>query len=58
MCDPTEGALYPFATKLGLNREAEQAASPRVDAIPFEQEKRQLIPVGARRASVHPYVCA
>src|SRR5271166_6505416 len=38
--DPTEGALYPFATKLGLNREAEQAASPRVDAIPFESEHK------------------
>ena len=34
--DPTEGALYPFATKLGLDRQAEQAASPRVDAIPFK----------------------
>jgi magnesium-transporting ATPase (P-type) len=38
--DPTEGALYPFATKLGLAREAEQAAAPRVDAIPFESEHR------------------
>src|SRR5215468_10720560 len=27
--DPTEGALYPFATKLGLDRGAELAASPR-----------------------------
>src|SRR5271157_3880849 len=38
--DPTEGALYPFATKLGLNRETEQAASPRVDATPFESEHK------------------
>jgi magnesium-transporting ATPase (P-type) len=38
--DPTEGALYPFATKLGLERQAEQDASPRVDAIPFESEHR------------------
>src|SRR5271157_2583661 len=38
--DPTEGALYPFATKLGLNRQAEQAASPRIDAIPFESEHK------------------
>jgi magnesium-transporting ATPase (P-type) len=38
--DPTEGALYPFATKLGLQRQAEQAAYPRVDAIPFESEHR------------------
>lgn len=38
--DPTEGALYPFATKLGLDRWAEQAAYPRIDAIPFESEHR------------------
>ena len=38
--DPTEGALYPFATKLGMDRQAEQAASPRIDAIPFESEHR------------------
>jgi magnesium-transporting ATPase (P-type) len=38
--DPTEGALYPFATKLGIDREAEQAAYPRIDAIPFESEHR------------------
>ncbi|TCO92460.1 P-type E1-E2 ATPase [Chthoniobacter flavus] len=38
--DPTEGALYPFATKLGLDRQAEQTAFPRTDAIPFESEHR------------------
>jgi calcium-translocating P-type ATPase len=38
--DPTEGALYPFANKLGLDRQAEQALSPRVDAIPFESEHK------------------
>jgi magnesium-transporting ATPase (P-type) len=38
--DPTEGALYPFATKLGLDRRAEQAAAPRIDAIPFESEHK------------------
>src|SRR5215813_6433433 len=38
--DPTEGALYPFATKLGMDREKERAASPRIDAIPFESEHR------------------
>jgi magnesium-transporting ATPase (P-type) len=38
--DPTEGALYPFAIKLGLNRQTEQAAYPRIDAIPFESEHR------------------
>ena len=38
--DPTEGALYPFAAKLGLERSREQAAHPRIDAIPFESEHR------------------
>jgi magnesium-transporting ATPase (P-type) len=38
--DPTEGALYPFATKLGMDRRAEQAAYPRIDAIPFESEHK------------------
>jgi len=38
--DPTEGALYPFAAKLGMDRQTEQAASPRIDAIPFESEHK------------------
>jgi calcium-translocating P-type ATPase len=38
--DPTEGALYPFASKLGLERQAEQTAYPRIDAIPFESEHK------------------
>jgi len=38
--DPTEGALYPFAAKIGLQRQAEQAAYPRIDSIPFESEHR------------------
>jgi len=38
--DPTEGALYPFGNKLGLERPAEQGAYPRIDAIPFESEHR------------------
>ncbi len=38
--DPTEGALYPFASKLGLERQAVQAAYPRIDAIPFESEHK------------------
>jgi magnesium-transporting ATPase (P-type) len=38
--DPTEGALYPFANKLGMDRATEQAASPRTDAIPFESEHK------------------
>jgi magnesium-transporting ATPase (P-type) len=38
--DPTEGALYPFASKLGMDRAAEQKLSPRMDAIPFESEHK------------------
>jgi magnesium-transporting ATPase (P-type) len=38
--DPTEGALYPFASKLGTDRATEQTASPRIDAIPFESEHK------------------
>ncbi len=38
--DPTEGALYPFAFKTGLERDAERAAFPRADVIPFESEHR------------------
>jgi magnesium-transporting ATPase (P-type) len=38
--DPTEGALYPFAAKLGMDRDAEAAAAPRIDAIPFESEHK------------------
>ncbi|MDR6306083.1 magnesium-transporting ATPase (P-type) [Nitrobacter vulgaris] len=38
--DPTEGALYPFAAKLGMDRAAETAAAPRIDGIPFESEHK------------------
>ena len=38
--DPTEGALLPFAAKVGLSAEAEQAAFPRTNMIPFESEHK------------------
>ncbi len=38
--DPTEGALYPFAAKIGLDRQAEQSAFRRIDIIPFESEHK------------------
>ena len=38
--DPTEAALYPFAAKLGLDRQAERAGRRRIDAIPFEFEHK------------------
>src|ERR1700730_11754276 len=37
---PPEGASSPFGNKLGLERQAERAAYPRIDAIPFESEHR------------------
>jgi magnesium-transporting ATPase (P-type) len=55
--DPTEGALYPFGNKLGLERRAEQDAFPRIDAIPFESEHKFMATLhkdsrGARRILV------
>jgi magnesium-transporting ATPase (P-type) len=38
--DPTEGALYPFAGKLGMAAPSERQAHPRLDAIPFESEHK------------------
>jgi magnesium-transporting ATPase (P-type) len=38
--DPTEAALYPFASKLGMDHAAERAAATRIDAIPFESEHK------------------
>ena len=38
--DPTEAALYPFAAKLGLDRQAEKQGLLRIDAIPFESEHK------------------
>ncbi len=38
--DPTEAALYPFAEKIGLDRQSEKALYRRVDAIPFESEHK------------------
>ena len=38
--DPTEAALYPFAAKLGLDRQIEREGRRRIDAIPFESEHK------------------
>ena len=40
--DPTEAALLAAAAKLGLDREAEEKAWPRIDAIPFESEHQYM----------------
>ena len=38
--DPTEAALYPFATKIGLDRASAREGRRRIDAIPFESEHK------------------
>jgi len=38
--DPTEAALYPFAAKMGLDRNGEREGRRRIDAIPFESEHK------------------
>jgi magnesium-transporting ATPase (P-type) len=43
--DPTEGALYPFAAKLGMDRQVELTSFPRIDAIPFESEHKFMATV-------------
>jgi magnesium-transporting ATPase (P-type) len=57
--DPTEGALYPFASKLGRggadDRAAEREARPRIDAIPFESEHKFMATVHATDAGT-PYL--
>ena len=38
--DPTEAALYPFASKLGFARHGEEDSHPRIDLIPFESDHK------------------
>jgi len=40
--DPTEGALYVLALKFGLTAEQALQQWPRLDALPFESEKRYM----------------
>ncbi|MBN1853953.1 MAG: cation-transporting P-type ATPase [Pirellulales bacterium] len=40
--DPTEGALLVAALKGGLSQSDEQAALPRIDAIPFESQHQYM----------------
>jgi P-type Ca2+ transporter type 2C len=40
--DPTEGALVVAAVKAGLDHDALQAASPRVNEIPFASDRRRM----------------
>ncbi|WP_424363264.1 HAD-IC family P-type ATPase [Methylocystis parvus] len=38
--DPTEAALYPFAAKMGIDRNDARESWRRIDAIPFESEHK------------------
>ena len=40
--DPTEGALVTLALKSGLDVEAERARAERIDAVPFEADRRWM----------------
>jgi len=40
--DPTEGALVVASTKAGLEKESAEAASPRVEEIPFDSERKRM----------------
>ncbi len=40
--DPTEGGVVAMAAKVGLHRDAVEAAAPRLDLIPFESEHRYM----------------
>jgi P-type Ca2+ transporter type 2C len=40
--DPTEGALVVLAAKAGLEKEALQSASPRLDELSFESENQYM----------------
>jgi magnesium-transporting ATPase (P-type) len=49
--DPTEGALYPFAGKVGLQRQTEQTSYPRIDVIPFESEHKFMATLHSKSGS-------
>ncbi len=51
--DPTEGALYPFAAKIGLERQAEQSAYRRIDIIPFESDHKFMATLNADADGKH-----
>ena len=53
--DPTEGALYPFAGKLGVDQDIARAARPRLDEIPFESEHKFMATMHASDAGL-PYL--
>lgn len=40
--DPTEGALVTLALKSGLDVEAERTRADRIDAVPFESDRRWM----------------
>ena len=47
--DPTETALLASAVPAGLDEAAERAAFPRLDALPFDAERKLMATRHARR---------
>ena len=56
--DPTEGALLVAARKAGLEAPALREARPRLDAIPFESERRFMATLSGGRGTPGCTVCA
>jgi Ca2+-transporting ATPase len=40
--DPTEVALVAAAGQVGLHRDAEEAAAPRLDEVPFDSDRKRM----------------
>ncbi len=51
--DPTEGALLVAASKGGLEREAEERATPRVREFPFESGRQRMSTVHVLPSGLH-----
>ncbi len=54
--DPTEGALIVAAAKAGLQKEALDASTPRVEEIPFTSETKRMTTLHQTGASLTAYV--
>jgi Ca2+-transporting ATPase len=53
--DPTEGALIVAAAKAGLQKEALDASTPRVDEIPFTSETKRMTTLHQTSAGLTAY---
>ena len=51
--EPTEGALVVFAARAGFQRDSGVASYPRIDAVPFEAERRYMATLHAGEKDQH-----